>query len=79
MSCAGVGYKRLGECEDRAIKCVICISAHKAKNHRYGVTGYTVKMGKIYTHVTPKYANCGGNYQATAFKDPARLKTQTEA
>lgn len=79
MSCAGVGHNRLGECGDRAIQCVICAGAHKAENHRCGVTGCTIKMGKICTHVTPKCANCEGNHQATAFKYPARLKAQAEA
>ena len=79
MSCAGVGHDRLGECGDRAIQCVICAGAHKAENHRCGVTGCIVKMGKICTHVTPKCANCGGSHQATAFKCPARLKAQAEA
>ena len=79
MSCAGVGHDRWGECRDRAIQCVICAGAHKAENHRCGVTGCTIKMGKICTHVTPKCANCGGNHQATAFKCPARLKAQAEA
>ena len=79
MSCPGVGHNRLGECRDRAIQCVICVGAHKAENHRCGVTGCTIKMGKICTQVTPKCANCEGNHQATAFKCPARLKAQAEA
>ena len=74
MSFAGVGHNCWGECEDRAIQCVICAGAHKAQNHRYGVTGYTIKIGKICTHVTPKCANCEGNHQARAFKCLARLK-----
>lgn len=34
---------------------------------------------KIYGHVISKYANHEGNHQATTFKYPARLKTQTQA
>ena len=79
MSCADVGHDCLGECGDRAIQCVICAGAHKAENHRCGVIGCTVKMGKICTHVTPKCANCGGNHQTTAFKYPAKQKAQAEA
>lgn len=79
MSCAGIGHDRLEECKDRAIQCIICVGVHKAENHRCGVTGCIVKGGEICTHVTPKYANCGGNHQATAYKCPARLKAQTEA
>ncbi len=79
LSCAGVGHDCLGECGDRAIQCVICAGAHKVEDHRYGVTGCTVRMGKICTHVTPKCANCGAKHQATAFRYPARLKAQAEA
>ena len=79
MSCAGIGHDCLGECGERAVKCVICAGAHKVENHRCGVTGCTIKMGKICTHVTPKCANCGGNHQAIAFKCPARLRAQAEA
>ncbi len=79
MSCAGIGHDCLGECQDKAIQCVICTSAHKTENHRCGVTGCILKMGKLCTQVIPKYANCGGSYKATAFKCPARLKAQAEA
>ncbi len=58
---------------------MIYAGVHKAKDHRCGVTSYTVEMGKIYTHVTPKYANCGGKHQATVFRCPARVKAQAEA
>ena len=37
------------------------------------------KKGKICIHVVPKYANCGGNHQATAFRCPARQKAQAVA
>ena len=47
LSCAGVGHDRLGECGGRAVQCVICAGAHKVEDHRYGVTGCAVKMGKI--------------------------------
>ena len=79
MSCAGVGHDRLGEWGDRSVQCVICAGLHKAENHRCGVTGCKVKMGKICAHVTPKCANCGGSHQATALKCAARLKAQAKA
>ena len=79
LSCAGLGHDCLGECGDRAVQCVICAGAHKVEDYRCGVTGCTVKMGKICTHVTPKCANCGAKHQATAFKCQARLKAQAEA
>ncbi len=79
LSCAGIGHDRLRECADRGIQCVICTGAYKAEDHKCGVTGCTVKMGKIYTHVTPKCTNCGGKHQATAFRCPARAKAQAEA
>ncbi len=63
----------------QAVQCVICAGAHKVEDHRCGVTGYTVKMGKVCTYVTSNYANCRAKHQATAFKYQARLKTQAEA
>ena len=67
MSCTGIGHDRLGGCGDRRVQCVICAGAHKVESHKCEMTGCTVKMGKICTHVIPKCANCGGNHQATAF------------
>ena len=58
---------------------MICAGADKAKDHRCGVTGYTVKIGKICTYVTLKCANCGRKHQATAFRCPARAKVQAKA
>lgn len=37
---------------------MICAKGHKVENHRYGVTGYIIKIGKIYTHIMRKYGNC---------------------
>ncbi len=79
LSCAGVGHDHLGECKGRVVQCVIFAGAHKVQDHRCGVTGCTMKIGKICTHVTPKCANCGTKHQATAFRCPARLKAQAEA
>lgn len=79
MNCAGVGHDRLRECGERSVQCVICAGTHKVEDHRYGVTGCKVRMGKICTHVTPKCANCRGKHQATAFRCPARLKAQAKA
>ena len=41
--CMSCGHNRLGECGNRAIQCVICAGAHKAENHRCGVTRCTIK------------------------------------
>ena len=79
MSCTGIGHDRLGGCGNRRVQCVICPDAYNVKNHKCGLIGCTAKIGKIYTHVTSKCANCGGNYQATTFKCPAKLRAQTEA
>lgn len=79
LSCAGVGHDRLGECRDRAVQCMICAGAYKVEDHRCGVTGCTVRMGKICTHVIPKCANCGAKHQATTFCCLAKLKAQAEA
>lgn len=35
---------------------------YKVENYKYGVTGYTIKMSKIGTHIKPKYANCTARY-----------------
>ena len=78
MSCAEVGHNRLGECGDRGLRCIICMGDHRAENYVCGVTGCSVRKGKICGHVTPKCANCGGNHQATAFKYPAWLKARSE-
>lgn len=57
---------------------MICAGAHKVENYKCGVIRYKAKIGKICTNITPKYANCGGSHQATAFKCPAKLRAQTE-
>lgn len=79
MSCAGIDYDCLGECGDRTIQWVICTGAHKVESHKCGITGCAAKVGKTCTHIIPKYANCRGNYRATIFRCPARLKAQTKA
>ena len=79
LSCIRIGHNCLRKCKDRAIQCVICAGAHKMEDHWCGVTGCTVKMGKICIHILPKYANCGAKHQATAFKCLAKLKAQAKA
>lgn len=78
MSYIGISHDSFGEYRKGVIKWVFCVDAHKAKNHRYGVTWYSVKMGKICIYVHLKSVNCWGNYQATTFKYPTKLKTQIE-
>lgn len=79
MSCTGIGHDRLEGCGDRAVQYAIFAGAHKVKSHKCDVTGCMAKIGNICTHIIPKCANCRGNYQATAFKCPAKLRAQTEA
>lgn len=74
MSCVSVGHDCLGKCKNNAIQCVIYRVAQKKVNHKYGVIRYIAKLGKIYIHVKPKYANCGKNHQATIFKSPTLFK-----
>ena len=62
MTCSGIGQDRLEGCNQRPEQCIICEGAYKSKNHKCGVTGCTVKKGKICIHVVPKCANCGGNH-----------------
>lgn len=78
MGYAGIGHDPLGECRERVVKCVIYIVAHKVKNYKCGMPGYTVKMGRICTYVMHKCANCEGNHQVIAFKYPAQLRAQAE-
>lgn len=55
------------------MQCVLCAGIYKVENHKCGVTGCRSKVGKMYIHIKLKFANCGENHQATAFKCPARL------
>lgn len=75
LSCIEVSHNCLGKCRARAVEHVICAGAHKVEDHRCEVIGFTVEIGKIRTHVTSKYANCGSKQQIIAFKCLARLKT----
>lgn len=79
MTYSGIEHDRLGGCGDGTVKCTICTGAHKSKNYKCGITSYITKKGKIGVHVVPKFANCGGNHQATIFRCPAKRKTQSEA
>ncbi len=79
ISCASLGHDRLEECVDRAVQCINCSGAHKVKNHRCGITGFTLKMGKICTHIKSKCASCEKNHSSTEFRYPARPKAQAEA
>ncbi len=79
ISCVGIRHDRLGGFGERKVQCVICAGAHKFESHKWRVTGRNTKIGKICTHIIPKFANCGENHQATAFKCPAKLNVQTEA
>ena len=60
-------------------QCVIYAGAHKSENYKCGITGCATKRRKICIHVVLKYANCGGNHQATVFRCPARQKAQAIA
>ncbi len=74
MNYTGIRHDRLGECDNRRVQCVICTGTPKVENHKCGVIRCTAKIGKICTHVTSKYANCGENYQTTTFKCPVKLR-----
>lgn len=51
---------------------------HNSKDFRFGVTDCKVRIGKIYTYITPKYTNCGEKHQAITFKYPARAKVRAK-
>lgn len=55
---------------------MIYAGVHKVENHKCEVIGCIAKIERICADVIPKYANCGGNYKATTFKYPAKLKAQ---
>lgn len=74
LSYSGIDHNRLGEYGDRAVQCIICANAYNIKNYKYGVTSYTIMMGKINTHIIPKCTNYGVKHQTITFRCPARLK-----
>lgn len=62
LNCTGMSHDCLGEYKNQLIQCVICAGIHKVPDHRCRVTGCTVKIDKICTHVIPKCVNCGVKY-----------------
>lgn len=59
LSCAGIDHDCLRDCGDRVVQYVICADIHKVENYKYGITEYTIRMGKICTNVISKCTNCG--------------------
>lgn len=78
MTGSGIRHDQVKRCGDKTVQYTICTRANKLKHHNYGVTGCTVNKGKIYIYIIFKYANCGKNYQTTAFKYAAKQKAQSE-
>lgn len=54
-----IGHDDLRESANRGVLYVISAGAHKVKDYRCEFTGFTVRIGKICTYITPRYANCG--------------------
>ena len=77
--CCGIGHDRLGNCGQRPTQCTLCAGPHKLDEHKCGVSGCQIGLGKICSHVTAACANCQGNHQATSVKCPVRHKAEKEA
>ena len=77
--CCGINHDRPGSCGQRPVKCTLCTGSHKLEEHRCGVSGCKVGLGKIYTHVKATCTNCQGNHQATSIKCLIRQKAKKEA
>ena len=61
MGCKKIIQDCLRNCAKRAMQYVICARLHKVQIHKYRVIRYNTKMMKIYTNITLKCTNCGGN------------------
>lgn len=51
MTCCGIGHKRMGRCNDRPSRCIICAGSHEMSEHRCGVLGCSKEIGKVCVHV----------------------------
>ena len=79
MICCGIGHQRMGSCEGRPEKCLICAGPHKAENHQCGVAGCKKGKGKICAHITPKCANCGRDHIANSSRCASRHQANIKA
>ena len=78
-NCCGIGHDRPGKCGERPPQCTLCAGPHRLEEHKCGVSGCKVGMGKSCTHVIVRCANCEGNHQATSTRCIARQKAEKEA
>lgn len=78
LSCAKIDYDYLKKYKIKVIQYIIYINTHKIKNHKYKILGYTIKIGKIYTYLIPKYKNYGAKHQTIIFKYLAKSNVQAK-
>lgn len=79
MTCCGIGHERMGRCNDRPPRCIICAGLHKTSEHRCGVLGCSKEIGKVCVHVEVKCANCNGNHPANSPRCTLRHKAEKAA
>lgn len=60
--CTSISYHFQKKCRVRVAQYIICASAHKVTNHRFGSTRCIVKMGRISPHITAKCTNYRENH-----------------
>lgn len=79
MTCCGIGHKRIGKCESRPPRCIICAGPHKMDEHQCGVNGCNKGSRKICAHVVVKCANYGSNHLANSNQCTSRHKVEIDA
>lgn len=57
MICLGIDYNQLREFSKRLANYVIYVGAYKSENHKYRVTNYEIRWGKICIHIILKCIN----------------------
>lgn len=66
MTCCVIVHKRMGNCRNRPLQCILCAGSHKIEDYWCGVAGCIKGIGKVCVHVTAKCANCGRNHTANS-------------
>lgn len=79
MTCCGIGHERMGDCNNRPPKCIICAGLHKVSEHRCGVVGCSKGVGKSCIHVVAKCANCNSNHPANSPRCALRHEAEKAA
>lgn len=54
---ANIGHDYIREYGNKIIQYIICIDIYKFDNYKYGFIRFIIKIGKIFNHIIPQYAN----------------------